>query len=169
MITSEDSDEEIEQSSSMEIEQPASDQPSTSNIQFIPTNSQPTTSLQIEPLVVPKPRKLPSQPTRFLDSVLLQGVCEDIANQMIKLIDSRNDLSHRVSYEKQWRRLKERVENVMTALQTTCVEAQEQAKQKLQDWLNGIDDSLKEVKILGTCARNSLSIRGREATDFLPQ
>ena len=56
--------------------------------------------------------------------MLLQGVREDIAEQMIKLIASRNDLSHKESYEKQWRRLKERVDCVMTALQTTCVEAQ---------------------------------------------
>jgi len=88
---------------------------------------------------------------------------------MIKLISTKNDLSHKESYDKQWKRLKERVENVMTALSTTCIEAQEQAKQKLQDWLNGIDESLEEVKILGTWARTSLSIRGREATDFLPQ
>jgi len=49
------------------------------------------------------------------------------------------------------------------------VEAQEQAEQKLQDWLNGIDENLEEVRILGTWARSSSSIRGREATDFLPQ
>jgi len=61
---------------------------------------------------------------------------------MIKLISSRNDLSHWESYDKQWRRLKERVENVMNALSSTCIEAQEQAKKKLQNWLNGIDESL---------------------------
>ena len=93
--------------------------------------------------------------------MLLQGVCEDIAEKMIKLIASRNDLSHKERYEKQWRRLKERVDCVMTALQTTCVEAQALAKQKLQDWLNGIDNSLEEVKVMGTWAKNSLSIRGR--------
>jgi len=88
---------------------------------------------------------------------------------MTKLVESRNDLSHKENYENQWRRLKDRVENVMSALSTTCIEAQEQAKQKLQDWLNGIDDSLEEVKVLGTWVKNPLSIRGREATDFLPQ
>ena len=39
----------------------------------------------------------------------------------------------------------------------------------MQDWLNGIDENLEEVKILGIWAKSSLSIRGREATDFLPQ
>jgi len=57
----------------------------------------------------------------------------------------------------------------MNALSSTCIEAQEQAKQKLRDWLNGIDESLEEVTILGTWGKSSLSIRGREATDFLPQ
>jgi len=169
MITSKVSDDEIEQSSSMEIKQSSSDQPSSSITQSLPSINQPTDNLQIEPFVAPKPRKLPSQPTRFLDSVVLQGVCEDIADKMIKLISTRNDLSHKESYDKQWRRLKERVESVMTALSTTCIEVHEQAKQKLQDWLNGIDESLEEVKILGAWPRTSLSIRGGEATDFLPQ
>jgi len=162
-------DNELEQSSSMEIEQSSFDQPSSSITQSLSSINQPSDNLQIEPFAAPKPRKLPSQPTIFLDSVVLQGVCEDIADKMIKLISTRNDLSHKESYDKQWRRLKERVESMMTALSTTCIEAQEQAKQKLQDWLNGIDESVEEVKILGTWARTSLSIRGREATDFLPQ
>ena len=169
LILSEDLNEENEQSSPMEVEQSAFDQPSSSNTQSCSSINQPVDNLQIEPFAAPKPRKLPSQPTRFSDSIVLRGVCEDIAKEMIKLISSRNNLSHRESYDKQWRRLKERVENVMTTLSSTCIEAQEQAKQKLQDWLNGIDESLEEVKILGTWARSSLSIRGREATDFLPQ
>jgi len=169
MITSKVSDDEIEQSSSMEIEQSSSDQPSSSITQSLSSINQPTDNLQIEPFAAPKPRKLLSQPTIFLDSVVLQGVCEDIADKMIKLLSTRNDLSHKESYDKQWKRLKERVENVMITLSTTCIEAQEQAKHKLQDWLNGIDESLEEVKILGTWARTSLSIRGRKATDFLPQ
>jgi len=164
MITSEDLNEEADQPSPMEVEQSNPDQSSSSNFQSFTSNN-----LQIEPVVAPRPRKQPSLPTRFLDSNVLKGVCEDIAEKMIKLISSRNDLSHRESYDKQLRRLKERVENVINALSSTCIEAQEQAKQKLQDWLNGIDENLEEVKILGIWAKSSLSIRGREATDFLPQ
>jgi len=165
MVTSDDSDLEMDQSY-IEIVKSASDQPSTSNTQSIPTNSQPSTSLEIEPIAAP--RKLPSQPTRFLDSMILQGVCEDIAEKMINLIESKNDLTRRDSYEKQWRRIKERVNNVLSVLHTTCIEAQEMAKQKLQDWLNGIDQSLDEVKILGIWAKNPLTLRGREPTDLIP-
>ena len=65
--------------------------------------------------------------------MLLQGVCEDIAEKLIKLIQTRSDLNHRESYEKQWSRIKERVDHIMSALQATCIEAQDLAKQKLQD------------------------------------
>jgi len=60
MITSEVSDDEIEQSSSMEIEQSSSDQPSFNITQSLSSINQPTNNLQIEPFVAPKPRKLPS-------------------------------------------------------------------------------------------------------------
>jgi len=168
MVTSDDSDIEMDQSSVTEIVKSASDQPSTSNTQSILSNNQSSFSLAIEPLAAPKPTKIPSPPTIFLDSVLLQGVCEDIAEKMIKLIQSRNDLNHRESYEKQWSRLKERVDNIMSALQTTCIDAQDLAKQKLQGWINGIDNSLEEVKVLRTWVKNPLSLRGREVTDFIP-
>ena len=36
----------------------------------------------------------------------------------------------------------------MNALSSTCVEAQEQAKQKLQDWLNGIDEKDLDLSFL---------------------
>ena len=123
MITPEDLNDEADQSSPMEVEQSTFDQSSSSNSQTFPSNN-----LQIEPVVALRPRKQPSLPNRFLDSNVLKGVCEDIAEKMSKLISSRNDLSHRESYDKQWRRLKERVENVMNVLSSTCIEAQEQAK-----------------------------------------
>jgi hypothetical protein len=77
-------------------------------------------------------------------------------------------LVHRESYEKQWNRLKERVDYIMSALQTTCVDAQDLAQQKLQEWLKGVDNSLQEVKILRTWVQNPPSIKGREVTDFIP-
>jgi hypothetical protein len=95
-------------------------------------------------------------------------VCEDIAAELIKLIEGRNDLGHKVSYQKQWRRLKERVINVISALYDSCIETQEQAKQKLENWLNGIEESLDDIQVLGTWVKNPLSLRGREPTDFLP-
>jgi Fe-S-cluster formation regulator IscX/YfhJ len=113
-------------------------QPSTSNTQTSnSTNSQTSSSLAIIPTVPQKPTKLPSQPTIFLDSILLQDVCEDIGQKLVKLIQARNDLVHIESYEKQWNRLNERVDYILSALQTTCIDAQDLAQQKLQEWLKG--------------------------------
>jgi hypothetical protein len=78
-------------------------------------------------------------------------------------------LGHTVCYQKQWRRLKERVINVISALQNSCLEAQEKAKQKLEDCLNGMEASSDETEVLGTWVKNPLTIRGREPEDFLPK
>jgi hypothetical protein len=146
------------------------DQPSSSNTQSTnSTNSQPSSSnFAIVPTTPPKPTKIPSQPTIFLDSTLLQNVCENIGQELVKLIPARNDLVHKESYEKRWNRLKERVDYTMSALQTTCTDAQDLAHQKLKDWLKGIDSSLQEVKILKIWVQNPPIIKGREVTDFIP-
>jgi hypothetical protein len=95
-------------------------------------------------------------------------VCEDIGQKLVKLIQARNDLVHTESFEKQWNRLKDRVDYIMSALQTTCSDAQDLAQQKLQEWLKGVDNSLQEVKIIRTWVQNPPSLRGREVTDFIP-
>jgi hypothetical protein len=95
-------------------------------------------------------------------------VCEDIGQKLVKLIETRNDLVHKESYEKQWNRLKDRVDYILSTLQTTCTDAQDLAQQKLQEWLKGVDNSLQEVKILRTWVQNPPSIKGREIYDFIP-
>ena len=57
---------------------------------------------------------------------------------------------HEDSYEKQWKRLKERVDFVLSELQRTCLDAQDSAQNKLQDWMKGVDNNLQEVKVLRT-------------------
>lgn len=79
IITSEAIDMEIDQSFSTVVIESVSDQPSTSNTQTQKsTNGQPSSSLAIVPIASPKPTKIPSQPTIFPDSTLLQDVCEDL-------------------------------------------------------------------------------------------
>jgi hypothetical protein len=51
-----------------------------------------------------------------MDPHVLKGVCEDIATELIQLIEGRSDLGHKVSYQKQWRRLNERVVNLISPL-----------------------------------------------------
>jgi hypothetical protein len=95
-------------------------------------------------------------------------VCENIFKELNKLIQARNDLIHKESYEKQWQRLKERVDYILTALQRTCFDDQDIAQQKLQDWLKGVESNLQEVEILRSWMQNPPSIRGRNEEDFIP-
>jgi len=83
------------------------------------------------------------------------------------VIQARNDLIHKDSYEKLWKRLKERVDYVLTELQRTCTDAQDSAQQKLQDWLKGVDNNLQEVKVLRTWVQTPICLRERNAIDFI--
>jgi hypothetical protein len=129
MITSDAPDVEIEQSSTTVIEKSVPDKPSTSNSTPNSINSQPSSShLAIVPATPTKPTKVLSPPTIFLDSTLLTDVSEKNFQELNKLIQARNDLVHKDSYEKQWNRLKERVDYILTALQSTCIDAQDIAE-----------------------------------------
>jgi len=55
-----------------------------------PLNNQPSSShLAIQPITPPQPDKIPSPPTMYLDSSLLVDVCENIFQELNKLIQSR--------------------------------------------------------------------------------
>jgi len=84
------------------------------------------------------------------------------------LVQARNNLIHEDSYEKLWKRLKKRVDYVLTELQRSCLDAQDSAQRKLQEWLKGVDSNLQEVQVLRTWVRTSLSLRARNATEFIP-
>jgi len=72
----------------------------TTNIPTIPTNNQPSLSnLALQPSTPPKPTKIPFPPTMYLDSSLLADVCENIFQELNRLIQSRSDLIHQNSYE----------------------------------------------------------------------
>ena len=76
------------------------------------------------------------------------------------MVQARNNLLHEDSYEKLWIRLKDRVEYVLKELQRSCLDAQDNAQTKLQDWLKGVVSNLHEVKVL--------CLRARNASDFIP-
>jgi len=84
------------------------------------------------------------------------------------LVQARNNLIHEDSYEKLWKILKDRVDYVLTKLQRSCLDTQDSAQRKLQDWLKGVDSNLQEVQVLRTWVRTPFSLRARNATDFFP-
>jgi len=94
-------------------------------------NDQPSSSsLAIKPCAPAKTNVL-SPPTLFLYSTILADVCENIFQELNNLVQARNNLIHEDSYEKQWKRLKERVDYVLTELQRSCLAAQDSAQSKL--------------------------------------
>ena len=77
-------------------------------------------------------------------------MCENNFQELNNLVQARNKLIHEDSYVKQWKRLKERVDYVLTELQRSCLDSQDYAQSKLQDWLKGVDSNLQEVQVLKT-------------------
>ena len=66
------------------------------------------------------------------------------------------------------KRLKERTENVLNALQRTCIDDQDNAQQKLKDWLKGVTSNLEEVRVLKIWVKHPICLRQRNETDFIP-
>ena len=75
----------------------------TTNIPIIPTNKPSPSNLALQPTTPPKPTKIPFPPTMYLDSSLLVDVCENIFQELNRLIQSRSDLTHQNSYEQSWK------------------------------------------------------------------
>jgi len=110
------------------------------------TNNQPSSShLAIQPIILAKLDKIPFPPTMYLDSTLLADVCNNIFQELNRLAQTRHDLIHDQSYEQSWKRLKERIDNVLNALQRTCI-----------DWLKGVTSNLEEVRVLKTWVKHPL-------------
>jgi len=134
------------------------------------TNDQPSSSNQaLQACALPKTTNVPSPPTLFLDSSILADVCENIFQDLNKLILARNNLVHEDNYVKQWRRLKERVDYVLTELQRSSLDAQETTQNNLQDWLRGVVIKEQEVEVsTRTLVRTPLCLEARIATDGIP-
>jgi len=81
------------------------DQPSETKTLFaepeISTYDQPSSSnLAIQTCAPDRTTNIPSPPTLFLDSTILVDVCENIFQELNKLVGARNNLVHEESYEK---------------------------------------------------------------------
>jgi len=121
MITSDHSDKEDEQinswfkpgfpnfasTSSTMISESVPDQPDETNTLFVEpiladetfTNDQPSSSNQaIQPCAPARSTNVPFPPTLFLDSTLLADACENIFQELNKLIEARNNLVHEDIY-----------------------------------------------------------------------
>ena len=158
-------------SSSTMISKSIPDQPSEINTLFAEpnlssetsTNDQPSSSNQaIQACTPARSTNVPSPPTLFLDSTILADVCENIFQELNKLIEARSNLVNEESYVKQWRRLRERVDFVLSELQKSSFDAQDIAQNNLQYWLRGVVNNLQEVEVSRTLVKTPLFILSRD-------
>jgi len=155
------------------LEQVIVDQPSETNLIFaepeISTNDQPSSSnLALQTCAPAISTNIPSPPTLFLDSTILADVCENIFQELNKFIGARNNLVHKESYQKQQRRLGERVDFVLSELQRSSFDAQDTAQNNLQDWLRGVVNNMQEVAVSRTLVKTPLSLTGRDVANVIP-
>jgi len=68
----------------------------------------PSSNQALQACAPAKTTNFPSLPTLFLDSSILADVCENIFQELNKLVQARNNLVHEDNYVKQWRILRER-------------------------------------------------------------
>jgi len=128
----------------------------------ITTDDQPSSSdLALQTNAPARPKNIPSPPTLFLDSIILENVCENIFQELNKLIQARNNLIHEDNYVKQWRRLREREDFVLLELQRSSFDAQDAAQNKLQNWLRGIMNDMQEVLVNRILVKTALCLTRR--------
>jgi len=82
------------------------------------------------------------------------------------LVEARNNLVHEESYMKQWRRLRERVDFVLSEIQRSYFDAQDIAQNNLQDWLRGVVNNLQELAVNRTLAKTLLCLLSIDAIPY---
>jgi len=131
------------------------DQPSEPSTQMAVTKNTatdlPSSSTQALQTCTPiQTTNISSPPTMFLDSIILADVCESIFKELNKLVKARNNFVHEENYVKEWRRLRERVDFVMSELQKSSLEMHSNAQNTLNDWFKDVVKSMHEVEIKRT-------------------
>jgi len=124
-------------SSSTSVLESVHDQPSEPSTQMAVTENTatdlPSSSTQALQTCTPiQTKSISSPPTLFLDSIILADVCESIFKELNKLVKVRNNFVHEEDYVKEWRRLRERVDFVMSELQKSSLEAHSNAQSILK-------------------------------------
>jgi hypothetical protein len=99
--------------------------------------------------VIPQPitANVSPPPTLLLDYVILKEVCENIFEDLYKLVKARNNFVHLENYEEKWTALREIVDTVMCELQKLSLEAHNQSINTLNNWFKNVISNMKEVEV----------------------
>jgi len=88
-----------------------------------------------------------SPPTVLVDSIILKDVCENIFNDLNKLVKSRSNLLHTQDYVSSWTSLRERVDDMMCELQKLCLYAHDKAIVEVREWFKEVAQNMEEINI----------------------
>jgi len=97
-------------------------------------------------------------PTLLLDFVILKEVCEDIFEDLNKLVHTRSNFVHKENYEEQWITLRERVNYVLCELQKLSLKAHNQALNSLKNWFKEVVSKMEEVEVTRNQEKSKLYI-----------
>jgi len=109
-----------------------------------PSSSTPQPNQDLPTIPTPQTINVPPPPTLLLDYIVLREVCENIFEDLNKLVKARNDPVHTVNYEDKWIALREIVVRVFCDLQRLSIEARNQA---LNKWLKEFIKSMEAVEV----------------------
>jgi len=94
-------------------------------------------------------------PTLLLDFVILKEVCENIFEDLTKIVEATNQVIPSNIYEEQWTYLRERVDYVMFEMKKLSQEAHNQT---LHNWFKDVAKSVEEVELNRNPIKNRLYI-----------
>ena len=95
-------------------------------------------------------------PTLLLDSIILKEACENIFEDLNKLVKTRNNFIHEGEYVSEWTSLRSRVDYMMCDLQKLSLEAHDKAHADLQQWFQGVTMNLEEIELNRTLENSKL-------------
>lgn len=109
-----------------------------------PSTSTSRINQDIPSTLAPQTINVSPPPTLLLGSIVLKEVCENIFEDLNRLVKARNDAVHIENYEDKWIALREVVDKVFNDLQRLSVEAQNQA---FNNWFKEVIKSREVVEV----------------------
>jgi hypothetical protein len=109
-----------------------------------PSTSTSRINQDIPSTLAPQTINVSPPPTLLLGSIVLKEVCENIFEDLNRLVKARNDAVYTENYEDKWIALREVVDKVFNDLQRLSVEAQNQA---FNNWFKEVIKSREVVEV----------------------
>lgn len=88
-------------------------------------------------------------------NLVLQGVCQEIFDSLLELVEARHQAIHLVNYADKWNRLKKLMHYTLDNLYTMEIASQQEA---LQNWFEEVCNNMEEVELKTNISRQSQTL-----------